>query len=732
MDNPTGKPPLLSAKTAPQHRATIAGICIVLMVLVWGVFGQMRHFDFINYDDNAHVYDNPAVKRGFSVQGIAWAFTHLQVGDWFPLATLSHMLDYQLFGLHAGGHHVTSVLLHGIATILLFLVLREMTGATWRSAFAAAVFAVHPLHAESVAWISERKDVLSGVFFMLVIAAWLRYTRRHSATAYALALIFFALGLMSKSMLVTLPLLLLILDYWPLRRGELPASNLWRLLFEKVPFFALSGAACVVQILSSQGGAIVTMEKLPLASRIANALVSCALYIRQMLWPADLCVFYPHPKSVPPWEAIFSILLLGSISWMAFAWRRKYPYLLAGWLWYLLMLAPVIGVVQVGEQAHADRYTYLPQIGLAIVVVWLAADFCKSRTDRRVIAGAAGALIIAALTWRASIQASYWQDSTTLWKHALDVADDNVVAEMCLASAYAASGKPGDAISHYQKALEFKPDNSPAHDGIGLCFKTIGQPEKAAASYRRALEIDPANAEARNNLGLVLTENKQFEEAILQFQKGLESKPDSPQIHYNYANALSAMGRGSEAIAEYRAALELEPVYAEARNNLGIALMNVGQLDEAISAYQKAVEINPGFAEAHYNLARTFRRKNRPEVAITEYQKVLQIEPDYVPAQNNLAYLLATCPQASLRDGTMAVKLAMQANQSTGGENPMVLGTLAAAYAECGRFPEAVETVQHAINSASKSNPAITELLQSQLALYQAGKPFRSDASSGK
>src|SRR5438034_6640942 len=386
------------------------GICIFLAALTWVIFGQTLHHDFINYDDPRYVYENTKITSGLSIAGIGWAFTHIHSENWHPLTTISHMLDCQLYGLKAGWHHFTNVLLHTIAAILLFIALRQMTGALWRSAFVAAVFAIHPLRVESVAWIAERKDVLSGVFFMLTLLAYVPYVRAPSIRRYLFVAVVFAFGLMSKPMLVTLPFVLLLLDYWPLGRIRGQNSdvsgheNLVMLVVEKIPLVGLSAVSSVVTFLA-QRGAVGWTEQLPVLARINNAVVTYAAYMWQMLWPVKLAVFYPHPESrLPLWEIILCLLLLIGITAATVVLRKQRPYFITGWLWYLGMLVPVIGIVQVGSQARGDRYTYLPHIGLYLLVTWAMTDLSVSWRHRRAILAIAAATTIIVLAWYASVQ----------------------------------------------------------------------------------------------------------------------------------------------------------------------------------------------------------------------------------------------------------------------------------------------------------------------------------------
>ena len=538
------------------------------------------------------------------------------------------MLDCQLYGLNAGWHHFTNVILHSLAVLLLFIALEQMTGALWRSAFVSAVFAVHPLHVESVAWIAERKDVLSAVFFMLTLLVYLHYTRAPSIGRYLTVVLVVALGLMSKPMLVTLPFVLLLLDYWPLRRFEGRQSDiarqLLRLVVEKIPLIALSAVSSIITFLA-QRGAIGWTEQLPMSERISNAFVAYVVYIGQMFWPAGLAVFYPHPENRLPVGGIsLALTALMGITLAAFVLRTKAPYFVTGWLWYLGMLVPVIGLLQVGWQGHADRYTYLPQIGLYIAVTWAVIDLSRSWRFQQIALGIAAAVVLSALTWASRLQTFYWRDSETLFTHALAVTSNNDVALNNLGIICLDKGRLDDAISKLQAAIDLRPENAPAHD--------------------------------------------------------------------NLAKALLRKGQVSEAMVHYRKFLELEPGNVEARNTLGTALIQQGHVREAIDQWQEA-------------LAR---------------------QPDNGNAASNLAWVFATSPEDSLRDGTRAAELGEKALRISAGKIPMIYKVLAAAYAENGRFADAVETAQRGAELAtSQGNPALAAELESNVALYQSGRPLR-------
>ena len=609
----------------------VVGVCIFLAGITWLVFGQTLHHEFVNYDDGEYVLKNAQVTRGLTLEGIGWAFTHVHSSNWHPLTWLSHMLDCQLYGLNPGGHHLTNVLLQAITAILLFIVLRQMTGAFWRSAFVAAIFAIHPLRVESVAWVAERKDLLSGMFFILTIGAYVRYARAPwSARRYGLVVALFALGLMCKPMLVTVPLVLFLLDYWPLQRlasvrerGDRQPWFRQRLILEKLPLLGLSIASCLITLFA-QRSSMQPVAKISLAARLGNAVIAYTEYLRQMFWPVDMAVLYP-------WEAARlealpiagSILLLVSISAIIFVLRKR-RYLATGWLWYLIMLGPVIGILQVGNQARADRYTYLPQIGLYLLLTWAAVELCAGWRHRRALLTALSSIILVALIFAARAQARYWQDSEALWTHALACTTDNIVAEGNLGEACYAKGKNREAMLHFQNSLR------------------------------------------------------------------------------------------------------IEPRQASILSSLSVFLLDMGRANESLVHLQKALELEPNFADAHYNLGNTYLQLGQAREALAQYQRALEITPDDTQALNNMAWVLATWPEALTRDGPKAVNLARRADLLSRSKSQIVSATLAAAYAEAGRFAEAISTGEHALQLATaEGNAARADSIRAQIETYQAGAAFR-------
>lgn len=618
-----------SVASAPQAGAPPgwAGwlVCGLLLVAVLLVFGQTVQHEFVNFDDDQYVTQNPHVTGAAKDDGITWAFTQNHAGNWHPLTWLSHMLDCRMYGLWAGGHHLTNVLLHAATAILLFLVLRQMTGAFWPSAWAAAVFAIHPLRAESVAWVAERKDVLSGLFFMLTLGAYAHYARRpFSLVRYLAVVLLFALGLMSKPMLVTLPFVLILLDAWPLRRIDAARADrkaAWRLVLEKIPLLALSAASCMVTLTAQN----VAIHEFPLHVRIANALVSYVGYLGQLFWPVRLAVYYPYPDgSALAWEAAGAALLLLVISVVAVIWRRTHPWLLVGWLWYLGMMVPVIGLIQVGGQAMADRYTYLTQIGPVIALAWIAAAVWRDSPARRwkLGLGVATVLVLMTLAWR---QTATWRNNETLWRHAVASTSRNFRAHNYLGITLSGQKRLDEAIEQFQEALAIQPENTDANGNIGIALVQKGRVDEAIVHYRRGLETSPDCAEIHNNLGNALMRKGQVDEAIVHYQQALVTPSDRPELYLNLGNALIGKGRADEAIVCYQKALATPTVIPEVYFNLGVALGRQGRLDEAIASIRTGLELRPNDAEAYrfLGLALWQQGKHDEAIAMSEHSLAL-------------------------------------------------------------------------------------------------------------
>lgn len=539
---------------------TVPAICGGLAVITIIVFGQTLGFDFVNFDDNLYVYENARVAAGLGLKNVAWFFGHPDCSLYHPLTMLSLAADYQFHGPHPGWYHLTNVLLHTGSAVLLFLVLRQMTGALWRSAFVAALFAVHPLRVESVAWVSERKDVLSGFFFMLTLAAYVSYVRRPNSLArYLTVVVAFVMALLSKPTAVTLPFLLLLLDYWPLQRRE----TLRRLAAEKIPLAALAAGACWMTI-SAAGKAIATTAPIPMTARLGNALVSYAIYLRQMVWPEDLAAFYPQPQhGYSAWAIAGSALLLVLVTAAVLAVARQRRWLLTGWFWYLGMLLPMIGLVQAGDFSHADRMTYLPQIGICLAAVWLVAESGLGSAA----CGVLMAGVLALLMVCASQQTGIWQNSETMWTYTLAATTDNAYANDSLGLVLMQKGKLDGAVNYLRQAIQLSPGLAAAHDNLGYALLQLGNVDEAVAECRLATELKPDDAEAHGNLGNALSRQGQLDEAIAQFRAGLQIKPSQAMLHNNLGAVLLRKGNLDEAMAEFQQALQINPQLAEAQNN---------------------------------------------------------------------------------------------------------------------------------------------------------------------
>jgi tetratricopeptide (TPR) repeat protein len=675
-------------KAAGNKRPAAGGtvmLAAVLGLLTFALYAPVLQHGFVTYDDTAYVTANPRVQAGLTAANIPWAFTSLVSANWHPLTLLSHMLDCQLYGLRPWGHHLTSILLHALNTVLVFLLLHRLTGAKWRSAMVAALFGWHPLHVESAAWVAERKDVLSACFGFLTLLLYARFAREPGdkpggifrriagSRFYWLACLCFVLGLLSKPMLVTWPFVLLLLDYWPLKR--LRPGGVWPLVVEKIPFFALAAAASAVTFLAQRhAGAMVPLTAASPALRCENVPISYVTYLAKLFWPAHLAVFYPFPTSTPLAEVVLASLCLGAISALVWLKRTGHPYLPVGWFWFLGTLVPVIGLVQVGGQAVADRYTYIPSVGVFILVAWGACDLSRAwRRQTQVLAAAALAVLIlcCAATWR---QIGYWQNTETLFRHSLAVTADNFTARNelglglleasqtnaafgeleaavrfhanssqahnNLAILEASAGRTGEAITEFQQALQLRPDYANAHFNYAGLLAGIGQTDQAIAEYEQALRLRPDDAEAGYKLANLLARTGLTNEAIGRFQETLRQQPDYAEAHNNLGSLLIAVGRTNEGVQQFQAAIRAQPDLADAHFNLGNAFLRSGELDEAIAQYRAVTALQPNSVPAHYYLGVALARKNDAAGAIVELEAVLRLKPDYAVAHNRLGLLL--------------------------------------------------------------------------------------------
>jgi protein O-mannosyl-transferase len=601
-----------SASRAAHPRGGTLWIAFALVVLTAVVYAPLAHFDFVKWDDPQYVTDNTIVLAGLTWHGVAWAFTTSHAPYWHPLTWLSHMLDVHLFGLDAGGHHITNIVLHIATTLLLFGLLRKATGATLRSAFVAALFAVHPLHVESVAWIAERKDVLSALFWMLTLGAYGWYAARPSVRRYLAVAALFACALMAKPMVVTLPFTLLLVDVWPLERAMVGRMAGWsRLILEKLPLVALAAAVGIATVVLQRGqGVLPALDAIPLTLRLANALTSYVSYIGLMFWPAHLVALYPYPSALPAWPTIAgAALVLIGISIVAIRTVRRYPYVLVGWLWYLGTLVPVIGLIQSGEQSMADRFVYIPLVGLFAIIAWGVPDLLAREKGEKGVRPlfVVATIAIAACEAVSRQQVRYWSDNLTLWRHVVETTGPNYRAQGNLAMALEDAGRTSDAIAHYSEALRINPRFVDAYDNLGLALASQGRTAEAVQIYTEVLRLKPTDADAQNNLGKILAEQGMVSDAIAHFSEAVRLKPQFSEAHNNLANALATRGRISEAIDQYTEALRLRPDFADAHNGLGGALVAQGRIDEAVAHFEAAVRLDPTFSAAQRNLERARR-----------------------------------------------------------------------------------------------------------------------------
>jgi len=752
----------------------IIALALVAMVLVafWAAGGNQ----FLLFDDNVYVTENETVLKGLTWEGTLWAFTATHAGNWHPLTSISHMVDVQSFGLNPRGHHLTNILFHALNTGILFLLLKAMTGALWRSALVAALFAVHPLHVESVVWVAERKDVLSTLFWLLTMWAYYWYTRQPGISRYLPVVLFFGLGLMAKPMLVTLPFILLLLDFWPLQRWKgvwssreaasplslPPAGRI--LLWEKIPLFALTAASSVVTFLvQRRWGAVASMEEHPFISRLSNALVSYAAYIVKMFWPSRLSALYPFQQDgLPLWQIAGSVLMLSIISILVVLAIRRYPYLAVGWFWYLGTLVPVIGLVQVGYQAMADRYTYVPLIGLFIALSWGAADLSERWLKSPGLTAVAGMAVLMPLVAVTRAQTEHWKDSITLFSHVLDVTSDNWVAEYNIGTYLDDQGRSAEAVSHYGEAVRIRPEMWQAHFNMGKSLALLGDDEKAIAhcrevirlkpgfldarnllaisldkqgrfeesmaQYREAIQIDPSRADTLRNMGHSLFLQGKFGEAETLLRKVLQTRPDYADAHQTLGVVLAKRGRKAEAIGHYGEALRLQPDSARTYYNMANSQADVGMLDEAVENYRQALRIDHDFYDAHFNLARILTVMGRIVEGVEQYRTALSVNPDALDALNNLSWLFSTHYDPEMRNASESIKLARRVCELTNYQNPFYLDTLAAAYAEAGRFDAAVETARKAaVLARSSRDDGIYDEILNRLESYESGKPFRDE-----
>jgi len=630
-------------KLSSRERVIIIGLCLLLIAGVVAVYAQTAGFGLVAYDDPFYVTVNPQVLGGLTWDGVKWAFTTMHAGNWFPLVWLSLMLDRTL-GAAAGGFHLVNIALHIANTILLFWVLKRYTKAVWASFFVSALFALHPLHVESVAWITERKDVLSMLFWLLTMLAYLRYVEIPTTKRYVIICAVFSLGLMSKSMLVTLPFVLVLMDYWPLKQlwpeEKSNSVTIGRLLFEKIPLLSLSVASCVMTVIAQKSwGAVAKISIVPFNQRVGNALVSYCDYILKTFWPVDLAVFYRvRIKSLAVWKVAVSLAVLVAITIVVILLRRR-RYLLVGWFWYVGTLVPVIGLVQVGGQALADRYTYVPLTGIFIMLAWAAGDFVAQRRFRQILAGVASSAIIGVLGAMTFVQVSYWRDTMSLFTHCAAVTPDNVIVRKYLGIGFAEKGDPESAVREFEAALRFEPNDTRTLYNIAGMQARQGRIDEAIEYYNRVLKLKPGDADTCVAIASIRAARGEFERAIDSYREGLKYNSGDAEMRSGLGLMLLQLNRVDEGITELEQSVKIKADSA-AYCNLGLAWAQKGRLNRAMECYAKSIQLNPDNANTRYNLGNAYFVQNMPEKAIAEYRAVIRAMPDFVRAYDMLAIVL--------------------------------------------------------------------------------------------
>lgn len=682
-----------------KQRQVLFIISIALVAATLAAYEPVRKNGFVDLDDGVYITKNHNVNEGITLQSVIWAFTKFHSCNWHPLTWLSHAMDCEIYGLNPLGHHITNVLIHIANCLLLFWVLRKMTGATGPSAFVAGVFALHPVHVESVAWAAERKDVLSGLFWMLTMLAYVRYVERPNFKRYALVLLAFAMGLISKPMVITLPFVLLLLDYWPLNRlnksgGLKPTLQMGRPLTEKLPLFVLSAISGVVTLLAQHsGGAVITLESMPISYRIANTFTSYIRYIGKTFWPSRLAALYPqHLGDLPETEVITCVLLFILLTILSIRIGRRKRYIAVGWLWFVGTLVPVIGLVQVGLQAIADRYMYIPMIGLLIIVAWAGKEVVGDNRRRQAAAAVSAVIVLFIALILTRIQAGYWQNNLTLFGHTVSVTEANPFAETDYGSALYKAGHIDEGLAHINKAVRINPDFSAARDALGMVLMEQGKLNEAVACFNEVIRRDKTWKEGYINLGTAMSKQGKYDEAIKYINKAIELDPECP----------------------------------DARNNLGKVFLKQGKLNEAIVCFKEILQTSTDRMEVYVNLAIAYDKLGDNELSLLNRSKAMGLKSDNPEIINNLAWLLATREDTSIEDVKKAVGFAQRACEQKANKDPDYLDTLAVAYAAAGRFEEAVKTANRAVDFAKAAGQEdLVSEIGKRIKLYEAGQPYR-------
>jgi Flp pilus assembly protein TadD len=724
---------LHSSPISRFRRGTI--VLVFLAILIAAAYWPVLANGFV-YDDETYLLRNSHVQAGINAADMGWAFTTIYAGNWHPLTWVSLQADNQVFGMKPWGYHLTNVLLHLGSVCLLFGLFLRLTGCFWPSVWVAVLFAVHPIHVESVAWVTERKDVLSGLFFIAALWCYAAYARRPGITAYALVHAFLTLSLMAKPMLVTAPAVFLLFDYWPLGRidrsnehratSRCPPISFARALLEKVPI-ALLALGVGLATLKAQRPTIRSLEAYTPVDRVENALVSYIVYIAKMLWPTDLAPFYPHlGPTLSSWQWLASGLAIAAITALGIYWARRRPYFLAGWLWYLVMLLPVIGLIQVGRQAMADRYAYLPLIGIYWIIGFGVAEIVRNMRLPTIVPILAVVVILVACGLLTRRQVHYWHDSITLWRHTAQVTSRNYLAHYNLGVALQQDGKFDDALDHFRQAIRFFPQYADALNNCGALLERKGDFDKAADHYAKALQADPNDAKAAANLAMIRLREGKVAEARSILEQGLSKNPEAGRLHFCLGILLDKEGNREAATVQFAAAVQAEPGNTMAFQNWAMALRSLGKREDAIAKLRAATQLEPRNLTIRACLAALLKEAGHLGEADTEFTQVLQEEPRWLEVANGQAWYLATTPEKADRDGSLAIVLAQEVCSRTNNSVPRFLDTLAAAYAETGQFQRAAQTIQNAID-LGRASENLRQAMQDRLLLYQQRQPFRSD-----
>jgi tetratricopeptide (TPR) repeat protein len=713
--------------------------CLGLMGLLVAGYWPIRFNGIVFCDDPLYIRDNPHVAAGLTADGFLWAFRTMWAANWHPLTWLSLMLDVQLWGVSVPAHHFTNVFYHALSSILLFLLLARMTGERWKSAFVAGIFAVHPLHVESVAWAAERKDVLCALFFIITLWWYVEYVKRPRWWRYAAAVVCFALALLSKPMAVTLPFVLLLLDYWPLKRLEIPDQGsgkakkssktkrpLVRLLIEKIPFFVLSALSCGVTFIAQRlGGAVVATEHFSLSARIGNTAVSYLKYIGAAIVPSRLAFFYPH-EQWPGWLIGASLVVVALVTAVTLMQRKRRPYLAIGWFWFLGMLVPVIGIVQVGMQSRADRYMYLPIVGLSIMVAWGLAELAERWRLQKAL-GALAVCVLVACAAGTQRQVRYWRETVALCEHALEVTGDNDFVCTILGIGHANAKEYQKALDAFQRAINSRPNDVLALTltDMGNVYVRMGEWDHARECFEEVQRKRPLDAGNLGSFGDYYFARNQLAEAARAYEETLRLEPDQGQVQTNLALVYIRQHRFDRAIELLERMEKVSPKNPEVQFQLGLAFSQQGKLEHAEEHLRRSLALHPAAPQVHYELARIKLRQKNLDQAKQELREAVRLDSNYVAASQDLAWILATDPDAAKRDPRQAVDLAQRANELSGQGNADILDTLAAAYATSGDFAKALDAGGKAIDLAKRAGkPELVQQIEARLALYRAGKSF--------